>query len=180
MPPKDTKAKAPAKVAEKPKADKKPATKAAAKPNKAAAKTKAVKAALVVKKGANLKVTRKIRTNARFYRPKTLSLARDPKFPRIAKDTAAEHRRKLDQFSVIKFPLTTESAMKKIEDNNTLVFIVDIRANKHQIKEAVRKLYDIKALKVNTLIRPDGKKKAYVRLTADVEALDIANRIGVI
>ncbi len=154
MPPKDTKTKAPAtKPVEKKAA--KPAAAKAAKPAaaKAAAKTKAVKAALVVKKGANLKVTRKIRTNARFYRPKTLSLARDPKFPRIAKDTAAEHRRKLDQFSVIKFPLTTESAMKKIEDNNTLVFIVDIRANKHQIKEAVRKLYDIKALKVNTLIR---------------------------
>lgn len=28
---------------------------------------------------------------------------------------------KLDEHSVIKFPLTTESAMKKIEDNNTLV-----------------------------------------------------------
>lgn len=28
---------------------------------------------------------------------------------------------------VIKYPLTTESAMKKIEDNNTLVFIVDAR-----------------------------------------------------
>merc|ERR1719354_51153 len=35
-----------------------------------------------------------------------------------------------------KKPLTTESAMKKIEDNNTLVFIVDIKANKPQIKMA--------------------------------------------
>ncbi len=40
--------------------------------------------------------------------------------------------------------------------------------------------YDIKALKVNTLIRPDGKKKAYVRLTPDCDALDVANRIGII
>jgi hypothetical protein len=30
-------------------------------------------------------------------------------------------RPRLDDYSVIKFPLTTESAMKKIEDNNTLV-----------------------------------------------------------
>ncbi|CAO2612856.1 60S ribosomal protein L23a [Lemmus lemmus] len=51
--------------------------------------------------------------------------------------------------------------MKKIEDN-TLVFIVDIRANKHQIKQAVKKLYDIDVAKVNTLIRPDVEKKAYV------------------
>ena len=48
--------------------------------------------------------------------------------------------------------------MKKIEDNNTLVFIVDVKANKHQIKQAVKKLYDIDVAKVNTLIRPDGEK----------------------
>lgn len=45
--------------------------------------------------------------------------------------------------------------MKKIEDNNTLVFIVDVKANKHQIKHAVKKLYDIDVAKVNTLIRWD-------------------------
>ena len=39
--------------------------------------------------------------------------------------------------------------MKKIEDNNTLVFIVDVKANKHQIKQAVKKLYDIDMAKVN-------------------------------
>jgi hypothetical protein len=27
---------------------------------------------------------------------------------------------------------------------------------------------------------PDGQKKAYVRLTADHDALDVANRIGII
>jgi len=86
----------------------------------------------------------------------------------------------LDKFSVIKFPLTTESAMKKIEDNNTLVFITDVRANKHHIKDAVKKLYDIKVDKVNTLVRPDGQKKAYVRLTPDSDALDVANKIGII
>ena len=43
--------------------------------------------------------------------------------------------------------------MKKIEDNNTLVFIVNVRANKPQIKASVKKLYDIDVSKVNTLIR---------------------------
>lgn len=50
-------------------------------------------------------------------------------------------------------PLNTESAMKKIEEHNTLVFIVDVRANKRQIKDAVKKLYDVNTAKVNTLIR---------------------------
>ena len=33
--------------------------------------------------------------------------------------------------------------MKKTEDSNTLVFIVDVKANKHQIKQAVKNLYPI-------------------------------------
>lgn len=70
--------------------------------------------------------------------------------------------------------------MRKMEDQNTLVFLCDVRANKQQIKEAVKKLYDVDAAKINTLIRPDGVKKAYVRLAADVEALDMANKIGFI
>ncbi len=43
--------------------------------------------------------------------------------------------------------------MKKIEENNTLVFICDVRANKQQIKQALKKLYDIDTVKINTLIR---------------------------
>lgn len=43
--------------------------------------------------------------------------------------------------------------MKKIEENNTLVFICDAKANKRQIKEALKKLYDVDCIKINTLIR---------------------------
>ena len=70
--------------------------------------------------------------------------------------------------------------MKKIEDNNTLVFIVDVRASKKKIKDAVKGMYDIQCAKVNTLIRPDGQKKAYGRLTPDYDALDVANKVGII
>ena len=59
----------------------------------------------------------------------------------------------MDAYNIIKHPLTTESAMKKIEDNNTLVFVCNVKANKYQIKAAVKKLYDINVSKVNTLIR---------------------------
>jgi large subunit ribosomal protein L23Ae len=85
-----------------------------------------------------------------------------------------------DAFRVIKYPLSTDMAMKKIEENNTLTFIVDSRANKTQIKKAIRKLYNVKTAKVNTLIRPDGLKKAYIRLAAVHDALDIANKIGIV
>ena len=70
-----------------------------------------------------------------------------------------------------------EAAMKKIEDNNTLVFIVDRRANKPQVKAAVQRLYNVKVVSVNSLITPEGKKKAFVRLSADSDALDVANKV---
>jgi hypothetical protein len=39
---------------------------------------------------------------------------------------------------ILKFPLTTESAMKKIEDNNTLVFIVDVRCARASARRTQR------------------------------------------
>merc|ERR1712137_1411085 len=108
--------------------------------------------------------------------PKTFRPPRNPKYPRLS----APKRSKMDAYNIIKHPLTTESAMKKIEDNNTLVFIVHTKANKHQIRTSVKKLYDIDVAKVNTLNRPDGQKKAYVRLAPDYDALDVANKIGII
>ena len=70
--------------------------------------------------------------------------------------------------------------MKKIEDNNTLVFIVDRRANKPQVKAAVQRLYNVKVVSVNSLITPGGKKKAFVRLSADSDALDVANKVQIL
>merc|ERR1719385_11177 len=119
---------------------------------------------------------KKARTSVQFKRPRTLRQPRNPKYPR----KSTPKRTYFDAYNIIKHPYTTESAMKKIEDNNTLVFIVDVKSNKHQIKSAVKKLYEIEVVKVNTLIRPDGKKKAYVRLAPDYDALDVANKIGII
>jgi len=51
--------------------------------------------------------------------------------------------------------------MRKIEDNTTLLFPVDVKANKHQIKHAMKKLCDTDIANVITLIRPNGEK-AYV------------------
>ncbi|KAL6073975.1 hypothetical protein STEG23_020467 [Scotinomys teguina] len=138
-------------------------------PSKAEAKAKAVL------KGVHSHKKKKIRTSPTFRLPKTLRLRRQPKYPR----KSAPRRNKLDHYAITKFPLTTESAMKKIEDN-TLVFIVDVKANKHQIKQAVKKFCDTDVAKVNILIRPDGEKKAYVRLAPDYDALDVANKIGII
>lgn len=116
---------------------------------KTPASKKAADAKKAALKGVHSKIARKVRLSTTFHRPKTLSLPRNPKYPR----KSVPHVPRLDQFKVIVHPLNTESAMKKIEENNTLVFIVDIKANKRQIKDAIKKLYDVDCIKVNTLIR---------------------------
>ena len=49
-----------------------------------------------------------------------------------------------------------------------------LRLSSQAIKRAIRTLYKVKTVKVNTLIRPDGS----VRLAAAHDALDIATKIG--
>ncbi|XP_069478444.1 large ribosomal subunit protein uL23-like [Ambystoma mexicanum] len=131
-----------------------PKAKKEAVPVKTEAKSKALKAKKAVLKGVHSHKKKKIRTTPTLRRQRTLRLRRQPKYPR----ESAPRSHKLDHYAIIKFPLTPESGMKKIEHNNTLVFIVDVKANKHQIKQAVKKLHDIDVATVNTPIRPDGEK----------------------
>uniref|UniRef100_G1Q2G2 Large ribosomal subunit protein uL23 n=1 Tax=Myotis lucifugus TaxID=59463 RepID=G1Q2G2_MYOLU len=136
---------------------------------KAKAKAKALKAKKAVLKGVHSHREKKIRTSPTFC-----SGQRQPKYPQ--KSTPS--RNKLDHYAIIKFPLTTQSVMKKTEHSNACVFIVDVKANKLQIKQAVKKLYDIAMAKGNILIRPDEEKKAYVQLALDYDALDLKLKLG--
>ncbi|CAL8071747.1 unnamed protein product [Calicophoron daubneyi] len=137
---------------------------------------KALKVKRALTLGFHTKSKKRIMKVPRFRRPKTYKPPRCPKDRRFL----IPKRNKLDAFRIIQNPVTTEAAMKKIEDNDTLVFIVDRRANKPAIKAAVQSLYNIKVAKVNTLNCPKNIKKAYVKLPPDFDALDVANRIGII
>ena len=138
--------------------------------------TKKAKQAAAKTLSTGKKRVTKVRTSTRFYRPTTLALPRTPKFPRKSTPSAPL----LDKWSIIKAPLTSEAAMNKIEKHNTLVFLVDTRANKRQIKNAAAERFSVKVAKVNTLIRPDGQKKAFIKLTSEHDALDVASKIGVV
>lgn len=86
----------------------------------------------------------------------------------------------LEHYDIILRPVVSEKALSLIESNNTLTFIVDLRANKLRIKEAVEKLFDVKVEKVNTLITPKGEKKAFVKLKPEHKASDIAVKLGIL
>ncbi|XP_066225597.1 large ribosomal subunit protein uL23-like [Saccopteryx leptura] len=112
-------------------------------PTKTEAKAKVLKAKDAVLKSVHSHThTRNDPSVIHLPMPKTLWPQRQPKYLR----KSFHRRNKLDHCAIIKFPDT--------------VFIVDVKANKHKIKQAVKTLCDIEVAKVNTLIRPDGEKKA--------------------
>jgi len=80
-------------------------------------------------------------------------------------------------YSVIKSPVITEKSMAKSAEGNKVVFWVDLKANKKDIKEAVEKVFSVSVVSVNTqrvpgklkrMGRTSGKrptrKKAYISL----------------
>ncbi len=142
---------------------------------KNAAVQKAQNAAKAAKVGTFTRV-KKFRTSTRFTRNKPLSVAGVKKYVR----TPIPNKQVLHKYAVIKAPLFTDSSMKSIETANTLTFLCDPRANKNQIRNAVKAIYNVDVASVNTLIRPDGQKKAFCRLHADVEAINVANAAGLI
>ncbi|MFX1512124.1 MAG: 50S ribosomal protein L23 [Promethearchaeota archaeon] len=84
----------------------------------------------------------------------------------------------MESHEVIIEPIVTEATFAEVEDNNRIVFCVIRKANKFQIKRAVEELFDVKVEKVNTLIGPDGRKKAFVKLDHESSAMDLASRLG--
>ena len=88
-------------------------------------------------------------------------------------------------FDIIRRPVITEQSMEAVADKK-YVFMVDVNANKTEIKAAVEQIFGVKVAKVNT-INYDGKmkrmgagrpgrrkswKKAYVQLTADSKTIE--------
>ena len=82
-------------------------------------------------------------------------------------------------YKVIKRPLITEKTFELIERENKLVFIVERKANKGQIKRAIEKIHKVRVIKINTLITSIGEKKAFIKLHPDNSAQDIAIDLGV-
>ncbi len=64
----------------------------------------------------------------------------------------------MDYRDVIKAPIITEKT-SDLANNNTVVFSVDVKANKTQIKQAVENIFDVKVESVNTInVKPKKKR----------------------
>jgi ribosomal protein uL23 len=83
----------------------------------------------------------------------------------------------MDAYKIIKYPLSTEKSIRLMESENKLVFIVDKKAKKGEIKKAFEELFKVKIVKVNTHIF-GGKKRAYIKFSQETPAIDIATQLG--
>lgn len=63
---------------------------------------------------------------------------------------------------VLKKPLLTEK-VAKLQDAGVYAFVVDRKANKFQIKEAVERTYNVQVATVNTMIMPGKSKTRYTK-----------------
>ena len=64
-----------------------------------------------------------------------------------------------------------------MEAENKLVFVVDGKASKPEIKKAVEELFKAKVANVHTHVLK-GQKRAYVRFAPETPAIDIATSLG--
>lgn len=84
----------------------------------------------------------------------------------------------LKSYNIIKNPLTTEKAVKLMETENKLIFVVDKRAKKQEIKNAIEDIFKVKVDSVNLQNTQKGQKRAYIKLSKESPAIDIITELG--
>src|SRR5439155_24772455 len=100
------------------------------------------------------------------------------------KDTGREevvvNMARLESELVIVYPMMSDDTVKLIEGENKITFIVNNRATKNDVKRAVEELYEVHVSRVFTLTTLEGKKKAYVKLSPESKASDLAVKLGIL
>jgi ribosomal protein uL23 len=79
---------------------------------------------------------------------------------------------------IVKYPLSTEKSIRLMESENKLIFIVDEKATKQEIKQAIEKTFDVQVVQVRTLNDSKGRKRAYITFSPETPAIDLATKLG--
>jgi large subunit ribosomal protein L23Ae len=142
-------------------------------------KPRAQKFANLIKKGRNgLVKYQAYRKSPSFKRSKRslLQLKRKPKVIR----KSIEREKTWDRYSILLAPCSSERFYKKMENENTIIFYVNQKANKQEIKKAFKDAFNVLPQRVNTMNTILGRKKAFIKLPKSNEASEIASKIGLI
>lgn len=91
---------------------------------------------------------------------------------------------KLSPYQIIWKPIITEKAYKMVEDKNIYTFRIHRDANKNDVKQSLKAIYDVVPVSIRTVVVPSkwrmyrktvrkGYKKAYVSL-AKWDSIELA------
>lgn len=84
----------------------------------------------------------------------------------------------MDPYNIIKYPLSTEKSIRLMESENKLIFAVNKKATKKEVKKAIEEMFKAEVVNVNTFVSPEGEKRAYVKFSPKKPAIDIATQMG--
>lgn len=79
---------------------------------------------------------------------------------------------------VLKYPVSTEKAIRMLESYNVITFVVDRNATRSKVKKEIENRFKVKVKDTRIVIDQKGRKKAYVRLDKNYPAIDIATQLG--
>ena len=84
----------------------------------------------------------------------------------------------MEPYQVVKHPLSTEKSIRLMESENKLIFVVDRKAKKSDIKKAIEHIFKVKVVDVKTFITSHGQKRAYIKFSDETPAIDVATQLG--
>ncbi|MFT4312036.1 MAG: 50S ribosomal protein L23 [Candidatus Woesearchaeota archaeon] len=82
--------------------------------------------------------------------------------------------------AVILYPLSNEKSLRLMESENTLIFVVQRKATKKEVRAELESMFSAKVSAVRTMITRDGNKRAYVAFASETPAIDVATSLGLL
>jgi large subunit ribosomal protein L23 len=82
--------------------------------------------------------------------------------------------------NLLLYPIATEKAINMIERNNVITYVVDTRSSKAEIKKEFEDVFKVKVDKVNTEMEPKNRKRAFIKLSSQFKASDIALKLKLV
>jgi large subunit ribosomal protein L23 len=78
------------------------------------------------------------------------------------------------------YPIATEKAINMVERDNIITYIVDMRSLKKEVKDEFEKTFNVKVARVSIVREARNRKKAYIKLSKEYKASDIALKLKLV
>jgi ribosomal protein L23 len=82
--------------------------------------------------------------------------------------------------AALKYPIATEKAVSQIDRNNVIIYVVDFRATKTEIRREFESQFSVKVKGIRTLNLPNNTKKAFIKLSKGFKASDVAAKLKLV